>query len=56
MAQWVLTSDSGVGLLSIPLCVSGFLRTFKNGGWHAVLRFLFVKGFHEGLVEKEENP
>lgn len=51
MAQWVLTSDSGVGLLSIPLCVSGFLRTFKNGGWHAVLRFLFVKEFHEGLVE-----
>ena len=30
------------------------LETFKNDGWHAVLRFLFVKEFHEGLVERKE--
>lgn len=44
------------GTAVYSISVSGFPRTFKNDGWHAVLRFLFVKEFHEGLVEKEENP
>ena len=35
------TLVSGVGLLSIHFVFSGFLRTFNDKWWYAVLRFLF---------------
>ena len=44
------------GTAVYSISVSGFPRTFKNDGWHAVLRFLFVKGSMRGWwKEKKED-
>lgn len=42
------TLVSGVGLLSVHFVFSGFLRTFNDKWWYAVLRFLFYYQDSEG--------
>ena len=42
------------GTAVYSISVSGFPRTFKNDGWHAVLRFLFVKGSMRGWWKETE--